>query len=221
LLEVPEGTRFVPAEQTRAFMESVGNPPSHSIVGMIIPQDFYVNPDWAIIIRWDDDGFVDESRFKNLTDQQVVRSIEKTVAAQNKIRQKTGLPALHLKNMLLYPHCDTVNHSAEYALNGTIEGLDKEAVVFIHYFMGRNGIVSFNFVGTTRPLDAIYPIINPINQHFSYLAGHDYTDFDPAHDRRAPYEHEIALPSWQRIGSSVLVAFSLYWLRRRRNKKLP
>ncbi|WP_099347160.1 hypothetical protein [Acetobacter aceti] len=48
LLEVPEGTRFVPAEQTRAFLESVGHAHDVSIMGMIIPQNFYMDPDWMV-----------------------------------------------------------------------------------------------------------------------------------------------------------------------------
>ncbi len=219
LLEVPEGTRFVPAEQTRAFLESVGHAHDVSIMGMIIPQNFYMDPDWMVVIHWNDLGFVDESRFKNLSDQQVIRSIKKTITVQNKIRQKIGLPALYLKSLLLSPRCDSATHSAEYATDWTIEGLDREGVLFSRYFMGRSGIISFNFAGITRPLDAIYPIINSISQRFNYLTGHNYTDFDPAHDRRASFPHEIVFPSWQKAAGCTLVVAVLSWLKRRRNKK--
>ncbi|AQS84737.1 hypothetical protein A0U92_08045 [Acetobacter aceti] len=219
LLEVPEGTRFVPAEQTRAFLESLGSSPDFSVMGMIISQNFYTDPDWMVVINWKEIGFVDEDRLKNLSIRQITRSIEKVVATQNKIRQKTGLPALHLKNLLLSPRYDTVTHSAEYATDWTIEGLDREGVLFSHDFIGRSGILSFNFIAMARPLEAIYPITDPITQRFSYLAGHNYSDFDPAHDRRASYAHDIAFPSWQKTGYSLMTAAALYWLKRRRDKK--
>ncbi|MCE0742455.1 DUF2167 domain-containing protein [Acetobacter sicerae] len=219
LLEVPEGTRFVPAEQTRAFLESLGSSPVSSVMGMIVPQNFYTDPDWMVVINWEEIGFVDENRLKNLSIRHATRSIEEVATVQNKIRQKTGLPAFHLKNLLLSPRYDTVTHSLEYATDWTIEGVDREGVLFSHYFIGRSGVLSFNFVAIARPLDAIYPIINPINQRFSYLTGHSYSDFDPAHDRRASYAHEIAFPSWQKTGCSLLIAAALYWLKRRRSKK--
>ncbi|MFT8896115.1 MAG: DUF2167 domain-containing protein [Acetobacter sp.] len=219
LLEVPEGARFVPAEQTRAFLESVGNAPDPAVMGMIIPQNFYEDPDWTVVIRWKNIGFVDENRFKNLSGQQFARLFEKEVAKQNKTLENAGLPALHLKNLLLSTRCDTVNHSMDYATDWTIAGLDKEGVLFSRYFMGRSGILSFNFIGIARPLDDIYPVINSLSQRFSYLTGHNYTDFDPAHDRRASFPHEIVFPSWQKTAGCTLVVAALSWLKRRRNKK--
>ncbi|WP_291364939.1 DUF2167 domain-containing protein [Acetobacter sp. UBA5411] len=219
LVEVPEGARFVPAEQTRAFLESVGNAPDPAVMGMIIPQNFYEDPDWTVVIRWKNIGFVDENRFKNLSGQQFARLFEKEVAKQDKTREKAGLPALHLKNLLLSPRCDAVNHSMDYATDWAIVGLDKEGVLFSRYFMGRSGILSFNFIGIARLLDDIYPVINPLSQRFSYLTGHNYTDFDPAHDRRASLPHEIVFPSWQKTAGCTLVVGTLSWLKRRRNKK--
>ena len=113
-ITLPPSFRFLGEQDSRKLLVAWGNPPetAQGVLGMLVPSD--VSPlsedGWAIVVTYDDDGFVNDEEAKTLNYDTVMSEMQEQTVANNEARQKEGFEPITLVGWAEPPHYDAQSH---------------------------------------------------------------------------------------------------------------
>jgi uncharacterized membrane-anchored protein len=90
-ITLPPSFRFLGEQDSRKLLVAWGNPPetAQGVLGMLVPSD--VSPlsedGWAIVVTYDDDGFVNDEEAKTLNYDKVMSEMQEQTVANNEARR--------------------------------------------------------------------------------------------------------------------------------------
>jgi uncharacterized membrane-anchored protein len=175
---------FADGEDTRAIMASLGNPPSHQEVGMIVPKAEGAN--WFIIFEFDPIGYVRDDEKDNIDAAAILQSVQSGTEEANKIRVKNGFPPLTVIGWHEAPHYEETSHNLAWTLLAEEGGDGRQVVNYNVRLLGRTGYMSVVLVTDPATLDTVKPEVEKILAGFSYKPGKRYAEYI-AGDKVATY----------------------------------
>ena len=172
-MPLPEGYRFIGAEDTRMLMQAMGNPPSDQEMGLIAPNS---EDNWFIVFEYDPVGFIEDDDHAEIDADALLKSISDATEAANEQRQEMGGGELHVTGWSEPPHYDTATNNLKWAL----EAVDEVGDSVVNYnvrLLGRGGYMSATLVSDPAMLSVYKPEAERLLQQFSYVDGKRYGDF--------------------------------------------
>lgn len=173
-LDMSDAYLFADADDTRAVMQYLGNPPSNAEVGMIIPNSEDGN--WFIVFEYSDVGYVRDDDSDRIDAAAILESYRTGTEAANEERVKMGATPIHVTGWYEEPFYNPETHNLTWAM--MLE--DDEKMQTVNYnirVLGREGYMSAVLVADPAALTALKPELAGIVSSFSYKPGSRYAEY--------------------------------------------
>jgi len=175
---------FVDAANTKKLMQALGNPPSDSELGTIIPKKA---AEWFVVLEYEETGYVKDEQGSSLDAAALLESIRKGTERSNAQRKLMGHPAMHLVGWVEQPHYDAVNKRLVWALSGRAEDAEEEVVNFNTRVLGRHGLISVMLVTDRGSFERDRAVVPDLIGGISFKPGKRYEEFVRGTDKVAEY----------------------------------
>ena len=220
-ITLPPSFRFLAEQDSRRLLVAWGNPPesAQGVLGMLVPSD--VSPlsedGWAIVVTYDDDGFVNDEDAKTLNYDKVMSEMQEQTVANNEARQKEGFEPITLIGWAEPPHYDAQSHKMYWAKELKFGSSTDHTLNYSIRILGRRGVLVLNAVSSVDQLETVKKGTPDVLAAVEFNEGHRYSDYLPGTDKAAAYG----------IGGLILGAtaakagfFKLIWVALLASKKL-
>ena len=172
-LNLPKGLGFLNGEHTRAQMEKSGQGKRDDVMGAILPLN--EKEDWAIILSYDELGYVKDDDADKLNADEILKSLKEGTEAENESRKEHGAPELHVLGWDEAPHYDKTKHTVIWSV--LAKSGDTDIVNYNSRVLGRKGVLSVNLVCDKEKLAAYKGQSAKILGAIAYNQGQRYEDY--------------------------------------------
>jgi uncharacterized membrane-anchored protein len=181
LLKVPQGYRFLGAQETQLLLKQMGNFPSGSELGLITSDT--EGQQWFMVVRYIDAGYVKDDEAANWDADALMASIREGTEEDNKSRQSQGFPPLVIRGWEEKPHYDKQANKVVWAISAQEQ--ESVGVNYNTLALGRQGYLSMNMVGSLEELPTLKPHVSLLLSNVEFIEGKRYADFDSTTDKVA------------------------------------
>jgi uncharacterized membrane-anchored protein len=189
-INVPKGFRFLGKEDAEKVVFDVwGNPRTGSIAGLLTPdnQALLSENSWAFIITFDDMGYVSDEDADKINYDDLLKDIQKSEAEENKEREKSGFPAIHIVGWAQKPYYDKTRKVLHWAKELAFGDEPDHTLNYNVRVLGRKGVLVLNAVGNMGNLPDINQSIEGVLGSVEYTEGNKYAEFQPSIDKVAAW----------------------------------
>jgi len=190
-LTVPKEFNFLgPDDAETVLVKLWGNPPSEEKpLGLLIPAGMtpLSSNAWVVTIDYTEDGYVKDDDAVRINYDDLLKKMQKGIAAENPERQKAGYPAITLVGWAAPPHYDAVTHKLYWAKDLKFEGEPQDTLNYSIRMLGRKGVLELNAVADVGQFAEIDRQTPQILGMVDFKEGSRYADFDPKVDKVAKY----------------------------------
>jgi uncharacterized membrane-anchored protein len=187
-LHLPSDAVFFPKAESNALMRVWGNSASDSLVGMVVPKDEAAQ--WVITVDHIAEGYVKDDDAKTWNADELLQSLKDGTDAQNKEREKMGIPALEIAGWIAKPSYDSSSHRLVWSLKlvqkGSAAG-DSAGVNYNTYALGRDGYFEVNLLTDEKHVEADKTHASAVLSALEYSQGKRYADYVSGTDHVAEY----------------------------------
>ena len=220
-ITLPPSFRFLGQQDSRKLLVAWGNPPesAQGVLGMLVPSD--VSPlsedGWAIVVTYDDDGYVNDEDAKTLNYDKVLNEMQEQTVASNEARQKEGFEPITLVGWAEPPHYDAAMHKLYWAKELKFGSSTDHTLNYSIRILGRRGVLVLNAVSSIGQLDVVKKGTPDVLAAVEFNEGHRYADYLPGTDKAAAYGIGGLI-----VGATAAKAglFKLIWVAILASKKL-
>ena len=220
-ITLPPSFRFLGEQDSRKLLVAWGNPPetAQGVLGMLVPSD--VSPlsedGWAIVVTYDDDGYVNDEDAKTLNYDKVLNEMQEQTVASNEARQKEGFEPITLVGWAEPPHYDAATHKLYWAKELKFGSSTDHTLNYSIRILGRRGVLVLNAVSSIGQLDVVKKGTPDVLAAVEFNEGHRYADYLPGTDKAAAYGIGGLI-----VGATAAKAglFKLIWVAILASKKL-
>ena len=220
-ITLPPSFRFLGQQDSRKLLVAWGNPPesAQGVLGMLVPSD--VSPlsedGWAIVVTYDDDGYVNDEDAKTLNYDKVLNEMQEQTVASNEARQKEGFEPITLVGWAEPPHYDAATHKLYWAKELKFGSSTDHTLNYSIRILGRRGVLVLNAVSTIDQLETVKKGTPDVLAAVEFNEGHRYADYLPGTDKAAAYGIGGLI-----VGATAAKAglFKLIWVAILASKKL-
>jgi len=220
-ITLPPSFRFLGQQDSRKLLVAWGNPPesAQGVLGMLVPSD--VSPlsedGWAIVVTYDDDGYVNDEDAKTLNYDKVLNEMQEQTVASNEARQKEGFEPITLVGWAEPPHYDAATHKLYWAKELKFGSSTDHTLNYSIRILGRRGVLVLNAVSSIDQLDVVKKGTPDVLAAVEFNEGHRYADYLPGTDKAAAYGIGGLI-----IGATAAKAglFKVIWIALLASKKL-
>lgn len=179
-VKVPEGFRFVGAQDTRTLLEAFGNTTSGRELGWLEP----LSGEWFVVFEFDESGYVKDDEKDELDPDAILDSIKEGNEAANEVKKERGWPTLEIVGWETKPSYNAATHNLEWAVRARSEA--GESVNHNVRILGRAGVMEATLVTGPELLQASLPPFRGILTGFDYVSGQRYAEYKEG-DKLAEY----------------------------------
>lgn len=189
-LSVPEGFRFLDADQSRYVLSDLwGNPVDSSILGLLVPlsRGVLAQNSWVFTVSFDKMGYVKDDDAEDIDYDELLEQMQKEAKESNLERVKLGFQPVEIIGWASKPYYDKekkILHWAKEAKFG------QDSVNTLNYnlrILGKEGIFVLNAVASMRELNDVKPNIDKVLASVEFDKGSTYFDFNPEVDKVAAW----------------------------------
>jgi uncharacterized membrane-anchored protein len=202
-LGVPEGMLFGNRPFADDLLRKSGSLHNENVLGIVLPQDD--NAQWWVILRFTDDGHVDDS--ESLDAKDILEALRDGLPDLNDERKGLGLAPLTIEGWLEAPSYDRGSHLMLWALD--VASKDGHSANYNTRVLARTGMLSMNLVTAPETLAADKTVARALLAGTSFKAGHRYEDFEPKTDKLAEYGLTGLIAAGAGMGAVKLVKLGL------------
>ncbi len=189
-LDLPAGFRYLPpADAGRLLTEGWGNPPGIETLGMIVPTA--VNPlsreGWGVVVTYDKEGHVKDDDADSIKYDELLKSMQESIAASNEERKKQGYQPMTLVGWAEAPHYDKASHKLYWAKELHGEGDTQNGLNYGVRVLGREGVLVLNAVAGMDQIAQVRGEMKNVTAFSDFTPGNRYADFDEKTDKVAEY----------------------------------
>lgn len=189
-IDIPEGYKFLNAEQSKYVLSDLwGNPPSE-VLGMLFPKDISPIDDnftYAVEITYSNDGYINDDDAKDLDYDDLLEEMQDDTNDANPERKKLGYPEIQLVGWAAEPYYDESDKKLHWAKELSFEGDEVNTLNYNIRVLGRKGYLNLNAIGTIDVLPEFKNDVDEILNSVHFTAGNKYADFNPDIDEVAAY----------------------------------
>jgi len=181
---------YGPEDARTIIVELWHNPPAvaDGVLGMVLPAGKSpLSEAWGAVVTYDASGHVDDADANDTDYAEILDSLKKATEERNPDRIAKGYQATHLSGWAEYPRYNPATHSVVWAQDIAFEGEEGHGLNYDLRTLGRNGVLSINFVSTMARLPEIRAAAASFADHAAFDPGARYADFDPSIDKKAEY----------------------------------
>lgn len=189
-LNVPEGYKFLDAEQSQYVLSDLwGNPPDESTLGMLFREEDspILGNLYAIEISYSDDGYIEDDDAADLDYAELMEELQQDTEEENGMRVAQGYPSVSLVGWAAEPYYDTNTKKLHWAKEIAFDGEEENTLNYNIRILGRNGYLMLNAISEINALDSVNADIEPILASVNFNEGNRYSDFDSSIDKVAAY----------------------------------
>jgi uncharacterized membrane-anchored protein len=189
-LALPEGFHYLSPEDTeRVLVTAWGNPPGNETLGMLVkgPEDILADESWAVVIAYEEDGYVSEEDADSIDYGQVLADMQSSSRESNKARIEAGYDEVELVGWAAIPRYDKTTNKLYWAKELRFGNIPVNTLNYNVRILGRKGVLVLNLVATMPQLEEIERVIPTVLAMTNFNPGHRYSDFDPELDTVAAY----------------------------------
>lgn len=215
-LTVPKGFKFLgPNDAETVLVKLWGNPPSKDKpLGMLIPANMtpVSSNAWVVTIEYSEGGYVKDKDASKINYDDLLKKMQKAIAANNKARQEQGYPAITLVGWAAPPHYDAATHKLFWAKDLKFEGEEHDTLNYCIRMLGRRGVLELNAIADIGQFDAIDKETPQILSMVNFTEGNRYADFNPKTDKVAAYGIAALVAGGTLAAAAKLGFFKLLWV---------
>jgi len=189
-LKVPDGFRYLDAEQTRYVIHDLwGNPGGDGTMGMIVPADIPITSaeSWAFIVTYDEMGFVKDDDAGDIDYDEMLSEMQSETAEENKAREEEGYEPISIIGWASKPYYDKDKKVLHWAKELSFGDSEVHTLNYNVRVLGRKGVLVLNAVASMDALPTVQQNIAPVLGAFQYGEGNQYDDFNPELDKVAAW----------------------------------
>ena len=190
-LTVPKEFNFLgPDDAETVLVKLWGNPPSgDKPLGLLIPAGMtpLSSNAWIVTMDYNEDGFVKDKDAGKINYDDLLKTMQKGIAENNKARQEKGYPSITLVGWAATPHYDADAHKLYWAKQLKFEGEKQDTLNYSIRMLGRKGVLELNAVAGIGQFAEIDKQTPQILGMVDFKEGSRYADFDPKVDKVATY----------------------------------
>lgn len=181
-ITIGEGYLFADGDKTREIMQQIGNPPTYTEVGMIIPAS--EDASWFVVFEFEESGYISDAEKDDIDADAIFESIREGNDHANEEREEMGAAPLELLGWWESPRYDERSNNLVWALLGQSEG--DSVVNYATRLLGRRGYISVTLVGEPNELATVKPEVETLMASFAYKPGNRYAEYREG-DKLAQY----------------------------------
>ncbi|MBL4578748.1 MAG: DUF2167 domain-containing protein [Flavobacteriales bacterium] len=189
-LIVPNGYRFMGAEQSAYVLSSLwGNPPS-AVIGMLFPKGVTPLGDgftYVVSITYSEEGYIDDEDAKDLDYDELLETMQEDVLVANEQRLAQGYGTAELIGWASPPYYDDANKKLHWAKELNFDNAETNTLNYNIRILGRRGYLNMNAIGDMDVLPLVKKDVDQILASVEFNEGNTYADFDPDIDEIAAY----------------------------------
>jgi uncharacterized membrane-anchored protein len=190
-LSVPKEFNFLgPDDAETVLVKLWGNPPSdEKPLGLLIPAGMTPLDTncWVVTIDYDEGGYVKDDDASKINYDELLKKMQKGIAANNKAREEQGYPPITLVGWAAPPHYDAATHKLYWAKDLKFGDEPNDTLNYSIRMLGRKGVLELNAVAGMDQLAEIDRQTPQILGMVDFKEGNRYADFDPKVDKVAKY----------------------------------
>lgn len=189
-LTVPEGFRYLDAEQSRYVLEDMwGNPEDTTVIGMILPQNRGVLADnsWAFIVTYEEMGYVKDDDADDIDYEELLEEMKTDAKTENEARAEAGYDPIEIVGWASKPFYDVDKKVLHWAKEIKFGDSEFNTLNYNVRILGRKGVLVLNAVSSMAELGEVQQNITPVLSSFTYADGTKYEDFNPDLDEVAAW----------------------------------
>jgi len=190
-LTLPGSFRYLGERDSRKLLVAWGNPPEagEGVLGMLVPSE--ISPlseeGWAIVITYDDDGYVNDEDAKTLNYDEMLTEMQEQTAENNEAREKEGFEPITLVGWAEPPHYDATSHKLYWAKELKFGSSTDHTLNYSIRILGRRGVLVLNAVSSVGQLEVVKARTPDVLAAVEFNEGHRYADYLPGTDKAAAY----------------------------------
>jgi uncharacterized membrane-anchored protein len=195
-IKTKAGLYFLDEENSKKFLEITGNIPE---LGNFI---IYSEKDWWADFSFSGTGYVQDN--EDIDASALLRTLKNNDIAQNKERERLGLPPMYTEDWYSPPHYDGITNQLEWGLK-----IRQNGNIIINYttrLLGRTGVMSATLVSTPEKLDADVKDFKSALVGFDFDTGEKYAEFKPG-----DHVAEFGLGALIAGGAAAIAAKKGFW----------
>lgn len=227
-ITVPEGYKFLNAEQSsRVLTDLWGNPPSEPL-GMLFPENITPVSDnftYAVEITYSEEGFIEDDDAQDIDYDELLEEMKNDVELSNPERIKLGYGSMEMVGWAAKPYYDGVTKKLHWAKELKFDGTELNTLNYNIRVLGRKGYLNLNVIGDMTVLPLVKENVENIIASAAFIEGNKYSDFNPDIDNVAAYGiggliagkvlakvgfFALLLKFWKFIAIGVVAAFSAF-----------
>ncbi|MGJ4855766.1 DUF2167 domain-containing protein [Labrys sp. La1] len=174
-LKLPQGTGFVRQPEAGAWASASGYPVDPKLVGMLVPTS---EQNWVVFIDYRSGARFDDADARGWNADDLLASLKTATEEGNAARQKRGEPQIEVRDWLVKPRYDEMQHTLIWgAISPEKGGEADEGTANIHgYVLGNEGYFELTLVSPAAEVPSYVPIAQSILASVQFSAGNRYQD---------------------------------------------
>jgi uncharacterized membrane-anchored protein len=158
-------------------------------LGLLVPKDIDVlsRDGWAVVIGFDDDGYVSDEDAGKIDYDQLLKKMQKDTADASKERLDQGLDSMELVGWAKKPSYDPATHKLYWAKRLHFGDEKEDTLNYNIRALGRRWVLVLNVVGSMDQLSMVDRRLPEILAMVAFNQGHTYGEFNPSVDQTAAY----------------------------------
>jgi uncharacterized membrane-anchored protein len=183
---IPKNYLFIPAKEGADFMRAIGNDTGSNFVGFLISRGDKLR--WFINIDYIKAGYIRDNDAKNWNADDLLKSIKKNTAEENKVRITKGFFPLEIGEWIETPTYNAIKHQLIWSLTAKdTNSADDPVINYNTYALGREGYFMLDLVTPKSSIEEDKFHAQTILETLAFNSGKRYEDFTAGTDRVAEY----------------------------------
>lgn len=186
-LTVPEGFKYLDAEQSAYVLTDLwGNPPQETL-GMLFRTDDspLADESWAFDISYDEMGYVEDDEAADIDYDELADDLRAADDEENEIREAQGYEPAWFIGWAARPYYDETNNKLHWAKELKFGDMEDHTLNYEIRALGRKGVLVLNGIAMVDQLDEIKANASKVINSVSFNEGYTYAEFNPSIDKVA------------------------------------
>lgn len=227
-LMVPNGFKFLDAEQSQRVLTDIWNNPPAPTLGLLFPENMQPMSDdftYCVEISYSEDGFIEDDDAEDMDYDELLKEMQDDIRASNPDRVAQGYDSYQLVGWASPPYYDKQNKKLHWAKEIKFDGYDINTLNYDIRILGRKGFLTLTAISDIDQLETFNQDRDKILASVDFNSGHRYTDFNPDIDEVAAYGiggliagkvlakagfFALLLKSWKFLAIGAVALFSAF-----------
>lgn len=186
-LTIPEGFKYLNAEQSDYVLTELWGNPSQPTLGMLFKQEGSPldNESWAFEISYEEMGYVEDDEASSIDYDDLADDIRASNEASNPERIDLGYAPITFVGWAERPYYDEVTNKLHWAKELKFGDTEENTLNYEIRALGRKGVLVVNGIATINQLNEIKNNAPNVINSVAFNEGFTYNEFNPDIDQIA------------------------------------